>query len=115
MKFVTAIIPPSRFDVIQRVVTSAYVRGLTVTEVRGFGRQRGQKELYRGAEYKTDLIPKLKLEIAVDDDQVEYMVDAIMRGARSGSEGRIGDGKIFVMELHEVIRVRTREVGLDAL
>ena len=115
MKLVTAIVQPTRFEAIKQVVTAAYVRGLTVTDVRGIGRQRGHTEVYRGSEYAVDLIPKVKIEIAVDDDQVDNMVEAIIRGARSGPEGKIGDGKIFVMDLEEVIRIRTGESGFDAI
>lgn len=115
MKMVVAVIQPSRLEAVKGLLTSAGVSGITVTDARGVGRQRGRTEIYRGHEYTVDLIPKVKLEIAVDDALVDTVVEAIVKGARSGQEGKIGDGKIFVLALDEVVRIRTGEVGKDAL
>jgi nitrogen regulatory protein P-II 2 len=112
MKWVTAIIKPFTLDDVREALGEAGVQGMTVTEVKGFGRQRGHTELYRGAEYVVDFLPKLKIEIAVADDQVELAVEAIVRAARTG---KVGDGKIFVSDLEQVIRIRTQEVDADAL
>ena len=112
MKWVTAIIKPFTLDDVREALGEAGVQGMTVTEVKGFGRQRGHTELYRGAEYVVDFLPKVKIEIAVADDQVELAVEAIVRAARTG---KVGDGKIFVSDLEQVIRIRTQEVDADAL
>ena len=112
MKMITAIIKPFKLDDVRDALGEAGVQGMTVTEVRGFGRQKGHTELYRGAEYVVDFLPKLKLEIAVPDDRVEAVVDAISESAVSG---RIGDGKIFVHDLEYAQRIRTGEQGEDAL
>jgi nitrogen regulatory protein PII len=115
MKMVAAVIQPSRLEAVKGLLTSAGVSGITVTDARGVGRQRGRTEIYRGHEYTVDLIPKVKLEIAVDDHLVDKVVEAIVKGARSSQEGKIGDGKIFIYGLDEVVRIRTGEVGKDAL
>jgi nitrogen regulatory protein PII len=112
MKMITAIIKPFKLDDVRDAVAEAGMHGMTVTEVRGFGRQKGHTELYRGAEYVVDFLPKLKLEVAVPDDQVDAVVEAI---ADSASSGRIGDGKIFVSPLERVVRIRTGEEGDQAL
>jgi len=115
MKMITAIIQPSRFEVVKSLLTGLGVQGMTVTDVRGVGRQRGHTEIYRGHEYTVDMIPKVKIETAVDEEQVDRVVDAIIRGARTGAEGKIGDGKIFVTDLDEAVRIRTGEIGAAAL
>lgn len=112
MKLVTAIIKPFRLDDVRNALGEVGVQGMTVMEVKGFGRQRGHTELYRGAEYVVDFLPKAKVEIAVADDRVEAVVEAIIESARTG---KVGDGKIFVTELGEVHRIRTGEVGDSAL
>jgi nitrogen regulatory protein PII len=112
MKYVIAVIQPHRLDAVRGALAAIGVQGLTVSEVRGFGRQKGQTEIYRGAEYTVNYVPKAKLEIAVDDAIADRVVDAISEAARSG---RIGDGKIFVLPLEGAMRVRTGEVGADAL
>ncbi|MGY6517996.1 MAG: P-II family nitrogen regulator [Lysobacteraceae bacterium] len=112
MKMVMAIIKPFKLDDVREALSEAGVNGLTVTEVKGFGRQKGHTELYRGAEYVVDFLPKIKLEVAVDDDQAERVVEAIMQ---SGATGKIGDGKIFVYDLERVVRIRTGELDGDAL
>ncbi|MFT4560370.1 MAG: nitrogen regulatory protein P-II 2 [Gammaproteobacteria bacterium] len=112
MKLVTAIIKPFKIDDAREALSTVGVQGLTVTEVKGFGRQKGHTELYRGAEYVVDFLPKSKLEIAVDDDRVDAVLEAI---AKATSTGKIGDGKIFVQELTNVVRIRTGESGPDAL
>jgi nitrogen regulatory protein P-II 2 len=112
MKLVTAIIKPFKLDDVREALSDVGVSGITVTEVKGFGRQKGHTELYRGAEYVVDFLPKIKVEIAVDDTMVEKVVEAISGAARTG---KIGDGKIFVYELEQVIRIRTGETGSDAL
>jgi nitrogen regulatory protein P-II 2 len=112
MKLVTAIIKPFKLDDVREALGEVGVQGLTVTEVKGFGRQRGHTELYRGAEYVVDFLPKSKLEVAVSDAQVEQVIDTIRKAANSG---KIGDGKIFVSELTQVVRIRTGETGDDAL
>jgi nitrogen regulatory protein P-II 2 len=112
MKLVTAIIKPFKMDDAREALSSVGVQGLTVTEVKGFGRQKGHTELYRGAEYVVDFLPKSKLEIAVDDDRVDAVIEAI---SKATSTGKIGDGKIFVQELINVVRIRTGESGPDAL
>jgi nitrogen regulatory protein PII len=112
MKKIEAIIRTFKLEDVKESLWSIGVRGMTVTEVKGFGRQKGQTEFYRGAEYTVDLLPKLKLEIIVHDEQVGQIVDAIREVARSG---RIGDGKIFVLPVEEVVRIRTGERGRDAI
>ena len=112
MKLVTAIIKPFKMDDVRAALSEIGVQGITVTEVKGFGRQRGHTELYRGAEYVVDFLPKMKLEIAVGDDQVESAIDAIIKSANTG---KIGDGKIFVSPLEQVIRIRTGETGEEAI
>jgi nitrogen regulatory protein P-II 2 len=112
MKLVTAIIKPFKLDDVREALHEVGIAGITVSEVRGFGRQKGHTELYRGAEYKVDFLPKLKLETAVTDDLVERVVDAI---TQSASSGKIGDGKIFVSPLEQVIRIRTGETGAQAI
>jgi nitrogen regulatory protein P-II 2 len=112
MKLVTAIIKPFKMDEVRAELSEIGVQGITVTEVKGFGRQRGHTELYRGAEYVVDFLPKSKLEIAVADDQVEVTIEAIIKAANTG---KIGDGKIFVAPLEQVIRIRTGETGEDAI
>jgi nitrogen regulatory protein PII len=112
MKYIIAVIQPHRIDAVREALAAIGVQGLTVTEVRGFGRQKGQTEIYRGAEYTMQYVPKVKLEIAVDDGLADRVVETIAEAARTG---RIGDGKIFVLDLEGVMRVRTGEVGADAL
>ncbi|MCB1847482.1 MAG: P-II family nitrogen regulator [Halieaceae bacterium] len=112
MKLVTAIIKPFRMDDVRAALSDIGVQGITATEVKGFGRQRGHTELYRGAEYVVDFLPKVKLEIAVGDEQVEATIEAIVKAA---STGKIGDGKIFVTPLEQVIRIRTGETGENAI
>jgi len=109
---IEAIIKPFKLDEVKESLSAIGVQGLTVTEVKGFGRQKGHTELYRGAEYVVDFLPKIKIEIAVSDDLVDKVVDAIVSAANTG---RIGDGKIFVMAMQEVIRIRTGERGPEAL
>jgi nitrogen regulatory protein P-II 2 len=112
MKLITAIIKPFKLDDVRQAVADIGIQGITVTEVKGFGRQRGHTELYRGAEYVVDFLPKTKIELAVDDDVTEQIVEAIVNTARTG---KIGDGKIFVTNLEEVIRIRTGETGAEAV
>ena len=112
MKKIEAIIKPFKLDDVKESLKEVGVQGLTVTEIKGFGRQKGHTELYRGAEYVVDFLPKIKLEIIVSDDMVTRVVDAIMDSARTG---KIGDGKIFILPMEEVIRIRTGERGEDAL
>jgi nitrogen regulatory protein P-II 1 len=112
MKKVEAIIKPFKLDEVKEALGSVGVQGITVSEVKGFGRQRGHTELYRGAEYVVDFLPKVKLEIIVKDDQVESVVEAIAGAAKTG---RIGDGKIFVTQVDQVVRIRTGETGEAAL
>lgn len=112
MKKVEAIVRPVKVENVKDALIRDGFHGMTVTETRGFGRQKGHKETYRGAEYMIDLIPKVKIEVAVDDDDVHKVVDIIVQAARSGA---IGDGKIFVSDLNEVVRIRTGETGKDAL
>jgi nitrogen regulatory protein PII len=112
MKYIIAIIQPHRLDAVRDALSEIGVKGLTVSEVRGFGRQKGQTEVYRGAEYVMQYVPKVKVEIAVDDDIADRAVEAIGSGARTG---RIGDGKVFVLPLEGAMRVRTGEMGADAL
>ena len=112
MKLITAIIKPSRLDAVLDAVTEVGVSGLTVTEVRGYGRQKGKTEVYRGAEYEVKLLPKVKLEIAVASDLVEAVTEAI---ARAANTGKIGDGKVFVMDLESALRIRTGERDAAAI
>jgi nitrogen regulatory protein PII len=112
MKLITAIIKPFKLDEVREGLGEIGITGLTVTEVKGFGRQKGHTELYRGAEYVVDFLPKVKIEAVVDDKVVEQAVDAIIKSARTG---KIGDGKIFVRNVEQVIRIRTGETGADAV
>lgn len=112
MKLVTAILKPFKLDDVREALSDMGVSGITVTEVKGFGRQKGHTELYRGSEYVVDFLPKVKVEIALSDDQIEQAVDAIIKAANTG---KIGDGKIFVTELEKVVRIRTGETGAEAL
>ncbi|RDI98873.1 P-II family nitrogen regulator [Dyella solisilvae] len=112
MKLVVAVIKPFKLDDVREALAEVGVQGITVTEVKGFGRQKGHTELYRGAEYVVDFLPKIKLEVAVGDDQLDRVVEAIQSSARTG---KIGDGKIFVSSLEQVIRIRTGELDNDAL
>lgn len=112
MKLITAVIKPFRLDDVRNALSDVGVQGMTVTEVKGFGRQKGHTELYRGAEYVVDFLPKVKLEMAVSDDMVEQAVEAITKAAKTG---KIGDGKIFIQTLTEVIRIRTGETGSEAV
>ncbi|MBV62284.1 MAG: transcriptional regulator [Nevskiales bacterium] len=112
MKMITAIIKPFRLDDVRQALSEVGVQGMTVTEVKGFGRQKGHTELYRGAEYVVDFLPKVKIEIAVDDGMVDTAVEAIMAAAKTG---QIGDGKIFVQPVEQVLRIRTGEQGPEAV
>ncbi|MEA2551497.1 MAG: nitrogen regulatory protein 1 [Actinomycetota bacterium] len=112
MKLVTAIVKPHRIDQVKEALRDIGVNGLTTTDVEGFGRQRGHTEVYRGAEYQVDFVPKVKIEIIVGDDDVAGVVDAVVKAARTG---KIGDGKLWVTEVDQVIRIRTGEMGPDAL
>ena len=112
MKMIMAIIKPFKLDDVREALAESGVAGITVTEVKGFGRQKGHTELYRGAEYVVDFLPKVKLEVAVTDEQVEAVVEAIVKAAGTG---KIGDGKVFVYELERVVRIRTGELDADAL
>ena len=112
MKLVVAVIKPFKLDDVREALAEVGVQGVTVTEVKGFGRQKGHTELYRGAEYVVDFLPKIKLEVAVADDQLDRVIEAIQGSARTG---KIGDGKIFVSTLEQVIRIRTGELDHDAL
>ena len=112
MKLVMAVIKPFKLDDVREALAEVGVQGITVTEVKGFGRQKGHTELYRGAEYVVDFLPKIKIEIAVAEDVLDRVVEAVMRAANSG---KIGDGKIFVYDLDQVVRIRTGETGADAL
>ena len=112
MKMITAIIKPFKLDDVRQAVADIGIQGITVTEVKGFGRQRGHTELYRGAEYVVDFLPKAKIELAVADDVAEQVIEAIANTARTG---KIGDGKIFVVDLEQAIRIRTGETGAEAV
>ena len=112
MKLITAVIKPFKLDDVREALADLGVQGITVTEVKGFGRQKGHTELYRGAEYVVDFLPKIKLEIAISTDVVDSTVEAI---TKSAATGKIGDGKIFISSLDEVIRIRTGETGVDAI
>lgn len=112
MKLITAVVKPFKLDDVRTALSEVGVQGMTVTEVKGFGRQKGHTELYRGAEYVVDFLPKVKLELAVDNETVEQAVEAITKAAQTG---KIGDGKIFITPLEEIIRIRTGETGTDAV
>ena len=112
MKLVTAVVKPFKLEEVKEALRTAGVQGMTVTEVRGFGRQRGHTEVYRGAEYQVDFVPKVRIEVLCDDAEVAGIVDAIMKSARTG---KIGDGKIFVTPAEQVHRIRTGEAGRDAI
>lgn len=112
MKFITAIVKPFKLDSVREALSEVGVQGITVTEIKGFGRQKGHTELYRGAEYVVDFLPKIKIEAAVMDDMTERVVDAIRTAANTG---KIGDGKIFVCDLAQVVRIRTGETGAAAI
>ena len=112
MKLITAVIKPFKLDDVRAALSEVGVQGMTVTEVKGFGRQKGHTELYRGAEYVVDFLPKVKLELAVDDGMVEQAVESITKAAQTG---KIGDGKIFITTIDEIIRIRTGETGSDAV
>lgn len=112
MKMITAVIKPFKLDDVREAMSEIGVQGITMTEVKGFGRQRGHTELYRGAEYVVDFLPKVKLEVAVDDNLVDQVIEAISKAA---STGKIGDGKIFVSPVEQVVRIRTGETGTEAL
>jgi len=112
MKLVVAIIKPFKLDGVREALTELGVQGLTVSEVKGFGRQKGQTEIYRGAEYAVNFLPKVKIEVAVDDGMADRVVESIQTSA---STGKIGDGKIFVLDISQTVRIRTGETGVDAL
>ena len=112
MKLVTAIIKPFKLDDVRESLSEIGVQGITVTEVKGFGRQKGHTELYRGAEYVVDFLPKVKIDVAMADDQLDRVIEAITKAANTG---KIGDGKIFVVNLEQAIRIRTGETGTDAV
>lgn len=112
MKFITAIIKPHKLDDVRQALSQVGVQGMTTTEVKGFGRQKGHTELYRGAEYVIEFLPKVKLEVAIDDALLERVIDTITTSANTG---QIGDGKIFVIDMEQAIRIRTSETGPDAL
>ena len=112
MKLVTAIIKPFKLDDVRESLSEIGVQGITVTEVKGFGRQKGHTELYRGAEYMVDFLPKVKIDVAIADDQLDRVIEAITKAANTG---KIGDGKIFVVNLEQAIRIRTGETGTDAV
>jgi nitrogen regulatory protein P-II 1 len=112
MKLVTAIVKPHRIEDVKEALREIGVSGLTTTDVEGFGRQRGHTEVYRGAEYQVDFVPKVKVEVVIDDDDAQGVVDAVVKAARTG---KIGDGKIWVTEVERVVRIRTGEMGPDAI
>ncbi len=112
MKLVSAVIKPFKLDEVREALSAIGVQGITVTEVKGFGRQKGHTELYRGAEYVVDFLPKVKIEAAIKEDVLDQVIDAIEKSANTG---KIGDGKIFVFELEQVVRIRTGETGAEAL
>jgi nitrogen regulatory protein P-II 2 len=112
MKLITAIIKPFKLDDVREVLSEIGVQGITVTEVKGFGRQKGHTELYRGAEYVVDFLPKVKIELAISDDMADQVVEAISNAANTG---KIGDGKIFIVNLEQAVRIRTGETGEDAV
>jgi len=112
MKLIMAIVKPFKLDEVRESLTALGIQGLTVSEVKGFGRQKGQTEIYRGAEYAVNFLPKIKVEVAVPDDLAEQVVEAIQKAANTG---RIGDGKVFVLDVSQAVRIRTGETGNDAL
>ena len=112
MKKIQAVIKPFKVDEVKDALTKINVKGMTISEVKGFGRQKGHKEIYRGAEYQTDFVPKVEIKIAVNDDQVDEVVETIIAAAKTG---KIGDGKIFILPIENVIRIRTNETGTKAL
>jgi nitrogen regulatory protein P-II 2 len=112
MKLITAIIKPFKLDDVRKAISDIGVKGVTVSEVRGFGRQRGHTEIYRGAEYAVEFVPKTKIEIAVEDSLADQVIEAIVASAKTG---KVGDGKIFVFDLDQVVRIRTNERGADAI
>ena len=112
MKKIEAFIKPFKLDEVKSALAAVNIKGMSVSEVRGFGRQRGHSEMYRGSEYKVDFMPKIKIELVVNDEDLERSVDAILQGARTG---QVGDGKIFISEISEAIRIRTGETGDNAL
>ena len=112
MKLITAIIKPFKLDEVREALSAIGVQGITVTEVKGFGRQKGHTELYRGAEYVVDFLPKVKVEVVIPDGMVDRAIEAIVKAARTG---KIGDGKVFVYDLEQVVRIRTGETGREAL
>ena len=112
MKLIMAIVKPFKLDEVRESLTALGIQGLTVSEVKGFGRQKGQTEIYRGAEYAVNFLPKVKVEVAVPDDLAEQVVEAIQKAANTG---RIGDGKVFVLDVSQAVRIRTGEAGNDAL
>jgi nitrogen regulatory protein P-II 1 len=112
MKLVTAIVKPHRLDEVKDALREIGINGLTTTDVEGFGRQRGHTEVYRGAEYQVDFVPKARVEVVVEDEQVDGVIDAIVKSARTG---KIGDGKVFLLPLEDVVRIRTGESGPEAL
>ena len=112
MKKIEAVIRPFKLDEVKEALVEEGVRGLTISEVRGYGRQKGHTETYRGSEYRIEFIPKIKIEVVVDDEKLEKVIDAILRSAKTG---QVGDGKIFIYDVQEVIRIRTEESGKEAL
>ena len=115
MKMIEAIIQPAKLEAVKEALSAVEIVRLTISDVQGFGRQKGHTEVYRGHEYTVNLLRKVKLQIAVNDDYVEATVDAILKAGRSGDEGKVGDGKIFILPLDECIRIRTGERGPDAI
>ena len=115
MKYIVAIVQPSRLEIVKQALSKVEVFRLTVSDVQGLGRQKGHTEVYRGHEYEVNLIRKVKLEIAVNDEFVEPTVEAIIKAGRTGADGKIGDGKIFVLPLEDVVRIRTGERGSEAI
>jgi nitrogen regulatory protein P-II 2 len=112
MKFVIAIVRPNRADEVRQALSAVGVKGMTVTEAKGYGRQKGHTEIYRGAEYRIDFVPKVKIEVAIDDAELPQVIEAISRATKTG---KVGDGKIFVLDLLETVRIRTGESGTAAL
>lgn len=112
MKWITAVIKPFKLDEVREALSASGIEGVTVTEVKGFGRQKGHTELYRGAEYVVDFLPKIKLEVAVSDSQADIIIEAIVKAARTG---KIGDGKVFVFDLEQAVRIRTGETDDEAI
>lgn len=115
MKYIIAVIQPSRLEAVKEALSTIEVFRLTISDAQGIGRQKGHKEVYRGHEYQVNLINKVKVEVAVNDEFVEATIDAISNAARTGEEGKIGDGKIFILPMDDVVRIRTRERGTDAI